>query len=319
MVVRREMENGGERLEVRRAMENGRPEVRRAMESGGGSTAMDNRGERRLMENGGGTMRRLPEAQWVMCSTCSGFVSRMQRTTIPNEEVVTEAEKMRNLMKAVLLHGPLQEIEPAEATKEQWKVLKRRRRIMMETNKCPTCSGPLLEACPTSSREEFSEFMAVLLQGGKERKKIATEDEAMVADARSEHKLKRSKIEDIIKSDRVDRKTKIEIWRLLKKSMEILNQPPVKSQSEEAKMEDSESAVGNSKTKMVVTKRLDKNYIDILKNKPPPKPLILETHHMNQRTIDKFTAYDEVDRVLLEYLQCHSIIKGYAGPAGGHR
>jgi len=70
---------------------------------------------------------------------------------------------------------------------------------------------------------------------------------------------------------------------------------------------------------MVVTKRLDKNYIDILKNKPPPKPLILETHHMNQRTIDKFTAYDEVDRVLLEYLQCHSIFKGYAGPAGGHR
>ena len=113
------MENGGERLEVRRAMENGRPEVRRAMESGGGSTAMDNRGGRRLMENGGGTMRRLPEAQWVMCSTCSGFVSRMQRTTIPNEEVVTEAEKMRNLMKAVLLHGALQEIEPAEVTKEQ--------------------------------------------------------------------------------------------------------------------------------------------------------------------------------------------------------
>ena len=66
---------------------------------------------------------------------------------------------------------------------------------MMETNKCPTCSGPLLEACPTSSREEFSEFMAVLLQGGKERKKIATEDEAMVADARSEHKLKRSREE----------------------------------------------------------------------------------------------------------------------------
>ena len=67
---------------------------------------------------------------------------------------------------------------------------------MMETNKCPTCSGPLLEACPTSSREEFSEFMAVLLQGGKERKKIATEDEAMVANAKSsEHKLKRSREE----------------------------------------------------------------------------------------------------------------------------
>nr|XP_034570851.1 uncharacterized protein LOC117835610 [Setaria viridis] len=109
------------------------------------------------------------------------------------------------------------EIEPAEATKEQWKVLQRRRRIMMETKKCPTCSGSLLEkpgpdeedkamvADPgskagskekMSSREEGSEFMAVLpSQGGKERMKIATEDEAMVADARSEQKLKRSREE----------------------------------------------------------------------------------------------------------------------------
>jgi len=35
-------------------------------------------------------------------------------------EVVTEAEKMRDLMQVVLLHGPFQEKEPAEATKKQW-------------------------------------------------------------------------------------------------------------------------------------------------------------------------------------------------------
>jgi predicted secreted protein len=145
----------------------------------------------RAMENGGGTMRRLAATEWVMCSTCSGFVFRKRRTA-EVVEVVKEVEKMRDLMKAVLEHGPLQEIEPAEATKEQWKVLQRRRRIMMETKKCPTCSG----SPPTSSREEGSELMAVLpSQGRMERKKIATEDEAVVADARSEQKLKQSREE----------------------------------------------------------------------------------------------------------------------------
>ena len=67
---------------------------------------------------------------------------------------------------------------------------------MMQTKKCPTCSGSLLEACPTSSMEEGSVFMAVLpSEGGMERKKIATEDEAMVANARSVKKSKRSREE----------------------------------------------------------------------------------------------------------------------------
>jgi hypothetical protein len=127
-----------------------------------------------------------------MCSTCSGFISRRWRIAIPNpqEEVVTKAEKMRDLMKVVLLHGPLQEIEPAEAMKEQWKVLQKRRMIMMETKKCPTSSGSLLlESCSISSREEGSKFMVVLpSQGRKERK-------TMVAAARSEQKLKQSREE----------------------------------------------------------------------------------------------------------------------------
>jgi hypothetical protein len=156
----------------------------------------------RAMENGGGTMRRLAATEWVMCSTCSGFVFRKRRTA-EVVEVVKEVEKMRDLMKAVLEHGPLQEIEPAEATKEHWKVLQRRRMIMMETKKCPTCSG----SPPTSSREEGSELMAVLpSQGGMERKKIATEDEAVVADARSEQKLKQSREEGKRSSSRLKEK-----------------------------------------------------------------------------------------------------------------
>jgi hypothetical protein len=128
-----------------------------------------------------------------------------KRRTAEVVEVVKEVEKMRDLMKAVLEHGPLQEIEPAEATKEQWKVLQRRRRIMMETKKCPTCSG----SPPTSSREEGSELMAVLpSQGGMERKKIATEDEAMVADARWEQKLKQSREEGKRSSSRLKEKKK---------------------------------------------------------------------------------------------------------------
>ena len=153
-------------------------------------------------------MRRFPPTEWVMCSTCSGFVFRKRRTS-EVVEVVKEAKKMWDLMNAVLLHGPLQEREPAEATKEQWTVLQKGRMIMMETKKCPTCSGSLLEACPTSSMEEGSEFMAVLpSEGGMERKKIATEDEAMVADARSEQKLKQSREEGKRSSSGLEEKKK---------------------------------------------------------------------------------------------------------------
>ena len=177
------------------------------------------------MENGG-ERRRGFASDLVMCSTCSGFVIRKRPTAIPDPdeevvEVVTEAEKMRDLMKAVLLHGPLQEKEPAEATKKQWQVLRRRRMIMMETKRCPACSRSLIDMCPTcsrrlsekpgpdeedkaagskekkkSSREEGSELMAVLpSQGGKECKKITMEDEAMVVNARSVKKTKRSREE----------------------------------------------------------------------------------------------------------------------------
>ena len=77
-----------------------------------------------------------------MCSTCSSFVMRKERIAIPDPdeevvEVVTEAEKMRDLMQAVLLHGPFQEKEPAEATKKQWQVLRRRRMIMMGDQEVP--------------------------------------------------------------------------------------------------------------------------------------------------------------------------------------
>ena len=148
----------------------------------------------------------------VMCSTCSGFLVRKKRIAMdPDEEVlevVKEAEKMRDLMQAVLQHGPFQEKEPAEATKEQWQVLRRRRMIMMETKRCPACSHSLLNMCAAcsrsleedkaagskekkkkSSREEVSQSL-----GGKERKKIATEDEAMVAkkSKRSREEGKRS-------------------------------------------------------------------------------------------------------------------------------
>jgi len=59
------------------------------------------------MENGGEMMRGFA-SELVMCSTYSGFVMRKERTAIPDpdEEVVTEAEKMRDLMQVVLLHGP---------------------------------------------------------------------------------------------------------------------------------------------------------------------------------------------------------------------
>ena len=62
------------------------------------------------MENGSEMMPGFA-SEFVMCSTCSDFVMRKERTTIPdpNEEmveVVTEAEKMRDLMQVVLLHGP---------------------------------------------------------------------------------------------------------------------------------------------------------------------------------------------------------------------
>ena len=69
---------------------------------------------------------------------------------------------------------------------------------MMETKKCPSCSGSLLEACPTSSMEE----------GEMERKKIVTEDEAMVADARSEQKLKQSREEGKRSSSGLEEKKK---------------------------------------------------------------------------------------------------------------
>jgi len=110
-------------------------------------------GERRAM----GKRLGFP-VELVMCSTCSGFVIRKEPTAIPDPdeevmEVLREAEKMRDLMKAVLLHGPLQEKEPAEATKKQWQVLRRRRMIMMETKRCPACSRSLLEMCPTCSRK----------------------------------------------------------------------------------------------------------------------------------------------------------------------
>ncbi|XP_039799932.1 uncharacterized protein LOC120664695 isoform X1 [Panicum virgatum] len=329
------------------------------------------------MENGGGTKRRLPEM--VMCSTCSGFVLRNKRKPNPDEEVVAEAEKMRDMLRAVLLHGPLQMVEPAEATRKQRQILQRRRRILVETKRCPACSGSPLELCPTrfcsllakkprpdeedkammmvadprskagskSSREEVSEFVALLWSdGGKE---ISTEDEAMVADAKSsEHKLKRSReegsgsskkkakrsnevegsgskeaemegsgsidkvlIEGIVESVGGGMKTKVQVRRVLKKVIEILDKPPVKIEREEPIKEDIELPGGDRKT-MMVTQRLDEKCIDLLKNRPRPKPIPYDKYLTNRRTIDAITAMDKVDRLFHGYLQYQSIIKGYA-------
>jgi len=327
---------------------------------------MENGGEW-AMENGGEWKRRLPEM--VMCSTCSGFVLRNKRKPNPDEEVVAEVEKMRDMLRAVLVHGPLQMVEPAEATRKQRQILQRRRRILVATKRCPACSGSPLEPCPTrfcsllaKKREEVSEFMALLWSdGGKE---ISTEDEAMVANAKSsEHKLKRSReegssgskekkkakgddkegsgsskkkakrsnevegsglkeaemegsgygvlIEGIVESVGGGMKTKVQVRRVLKKIIEILDKPPVKIEREEPMKEDIELPGGDRKTKMV-TQRLDEKCVDLLKNRPRPKPTPHDKYLTNRRIIDAITAMDKVDRLFHGYLQYQSIIQGYA-------
>lgn len=290
----------------------------------------------------------------VMCSTCSGFVLRNKRKPNPDEEVVAEVEKMRDMLRAVLVHGPLQMVEPAEATRKQRQILQRRRRILVATKRCPACSGSPLEPCPTrfcsllaKKREEVSEFMALLWSdGGKE---ISTEDEAMVANAKSsEHKLKRSReegsgsskkkakrsnevegsgskeaemegsgsidevlIEGIVESVGGGMKTKVPVRRVLKKIIEILDKPPVKIEREEPMKEDIELPGGDRKTKMV-TQRLDEKCVDLLKNRPRPKPTPHDKYLTNRRIIDAITAMDKVDRLFHGYLQYQSIIQGYA-------
>lgn len=359
--------------------------------------AMELEGEWRAMENGGRTKRRLPVVEMVMCSTCSGFVLRSKRKPNPDEEVVevvAEAEKMRDMLRAVLLHGPLQKMEPAEATRKQRQILQRRRRILMETKRCPACSGSPLEPCPTrfrslleekprpdvedkammmvadprskagskSSREEVSEFMALLRS--EDGKEIATEDATS-----SEHKLKRSKeegkrsssgskekkkakgddkegsgsskkkakrsnevegsgskeaemegsgsidevlIEGIVESIGGGMKAKMQVGRALKKVIEILDKTPVKIEREEPMKEDDiELAGGDRKTKMV-TQRLDKSCVDLLMNRPRPKPIPYDKYLTNQCAIDAITAMDKVDSLFHGYLQYQSIIKGYA-------
>ncbi|KAF8783581.1 hypothetical protein HU200_000519 [Digitaria exilis] len=253
------------------------------------------------MENGGVT------TDLVMCSTCSGFVYMKERTSVPKPdeevvEVVREAEKMRDLLRAVLLHGPLQEMEPAEATKKQWQVLRRRRRIMMETKRCPTCSGSIMvetkscpiweegKSCPTW--KEGIEFMPVV----RKRKKIATQDEEIVAELKrlmeesSGLKEKKAKSED--KEGSGSKKK-------AKRSSEMV-QPKVE--------ENSESAVGNRKTKMV-TRRMDKD-IDVLP--PLRRSLFYDKYHTNIRIVDTYDAHVAAETLFIQCLQCHYRIKGYA-------
>ncbi|CAL4910306.1 unnamed protein product [Urochloa decumbens] len=184
--------------------------------------------ERRAMENGGESMRRFP-SEIVMCSTCSGFVMRRHTTMDPYEEVVevvTEAEKMRKF-RAVCRYGLLQLVEPAEATMEQWRVLRRRR-----------------------------------LTEGSGSKKAETEDT---------------------------------------------------ESREEVKMEVSESAGGNGKTKMV-TRRMYKESIDVLLNLHPlVKPFTFTTSDPLMRGMfARRNAEYEVDCEFQQYLRIQSVLKGYA-------
>ncbi|KAG2640516.1 hypothetical protein PVAP13_2KG097600 [Panicum virgatum] len=161
----------------------------------------------------------------------------------------------------------------------------------------------------------------------------------MVADAKSsEHKLKRSReegsgsskkkakrsnemegsgsidkvlIEGIVESVGGGMKTKVQVRRVLKKVIEILDKPPVKIEREEPIKEDIELPGGDRKT-MMVTQRLDEKCIDLLKNRPRPKPIPYDKYLTNRRTIDAITAMDKVDRLFHGYLQYQSIIKGYA-------
>uniref|UniRef100_A0A0D9WQJ5 RING-type E3 ubiquitin transferase n=2 Tax=Leersia perrieri TaxID=77586 RepID=A0A0D9WQJ5_9ORYZ len=80
---------------------------------------------------------------------------------------------------------------------------------------------------------------------------------------------------------------------------------------EEAKIEFIKSVGGDRKSKMV-TKMLDKKSIDFIKNQPPLKPPLRNSYFTYQHMVDIITPYVEVDRVLLEYLQYHYSINGYA-------
>lgn len=99
--------------------------------------------------------------------------------------------------------------------------------------------------------------------------------------------------------------TKMQLTRLFTNALEILEQPPVKPKVEE----NSESAVGNRKTKMV-TRRMDKESIHYLL--PPRRPLFYDKYHVTKRIVDTYNAHVGVDNLFIQCLQCHYRIKGYA-------
>ncbi|KAG0514599.1 hypothetical protein BDA96_10G206500 [Sorghum bicolor] len=204
---------------------------------------------------------------------------------------------------AVLLHGPLQKMEPAEANKKQREILQMRRTILMETKMCPACSGSPLEPCPPrfrsllakkprpdeedkagskSSREEVNEFMAILRS--ECWKEIATDDEAMVADARSsEHKLKRSREDGKRSSSRPKEKKKAEgddkegsrsSKKKAKRSNEVEGSGLKEAEMERSRSIDEvlfegifESGCGDLKTKVHFRRVLKKT----IESKPPVK------------------------------------------------
>ena len=118
-------------------------------------------------------------------------------------------------------------------------------------------------------------------------------------------------IEGIVESVGGGMKTKVPVRRVLKKIIEILDKPPVKIEREEPMKEDIELPGGDRKTKMV-TQRLDEKCVDLLKNRPRPKPTPHDKYLTNRRIIDAITAMDKVDRLFHGYLQYQSIIKRYA-------
>ncbi|KAF8726887.1 hypothetical protein HU200_019367 [Digitaria exilis] len=211
-----------------------------------------------------------------------------ERTSVPKPdeevvEVVREAEKMRDLLRAVLLHGPLQEMEPAEATKKQWqegkKIATRDDEIVAELKRSREESSGLKEKKAKSEDKEGS--------GSKKKAKRSSE---MEGSGSKEAKMFYSE------------EANMQLTRL--DALEILEQPPVKPKVEE----NSESAVGNRKTKMV-TRRMDKD-IDGLP--PLRRPLFYDKYHTNIRIVDTYNAHVAAETLFIQCLQCHYRIKGYA-------
>jgi hypothetical protein len=140
--------------------------------------------------------------EWVMCSTCCGFVWRKKRRAMmPNphpgevEEMLTDANKMRA---AVMLMPKLplvdeEVMEPDAATKNQLEILLMRRMMMMEHKRCPTCHRSVSDTPETKPCEED---------------KMVAPDETMAADDAGSNKKKNKRSMEEGKNKRSEGKNK---------------------------------------------------------------------------------------------------------------